>query len=208
MSVNKFKSTSVYGAFSNKDRLDQSGNLIESCLATFEGPIAYTDMSGGTITGSSLNIAVMNCSDSMTVNVLDAKTEINSDVINANGTITGYVLSSSTSINGNTLNVTDVNTDNVNNVNIINMTTEQFLRGGTTGDLICSQPFQGTSYKKVVICLDSFDGTNSFTYLTAFSKVPVITTNSSTSYVTSLSTTSVTVTTASSTSTFIILEGF
>lgn len=208
MSVNKFKSTSVYGAFANKNRLDVSGNLVESCSATFEGQILYDDMSGNTINTDTLNVDTINCSDLISVYRLDATLEINSDVINANGTITGNVLSSSTSINGGTLNVTDVNTDNVNNVNIINMTTEQFIRTGTTGNLICSQPFQGTSYKKVVIFLDSFNGTNSFTYLTAFSKVPFITSSSSASYVTSLSTTSVTVTTASSTSTFIILEGF
>lgn len=97
----------------------------------------------------------------------------------------------------------------------INLTTAQnTVSGSVGGTMVSTQPFQGASYKKVMLYCNALSGTASYTFSTAFTNVPVQITSSgntpSTVTISSISTSSVTLTgTGSSTSTgWIILEGF
>jgi len=79
--------------------------------------------------------------------------------------------------------------------------------GSSSGSIVCSQPFNGSTYKKVLIRVVNLIGSATFTYPTTFSGVPIVTAVSagislSTSYL------YVTVTTSSSVNGWVVLEGY
>lgn len=87
--------------------------------------------------------------------------------------------------------------------------TQTVIAGSSTGSATFSQPFKGSSYKKVVIWCNALVGTATYTFQTSFVNTPVVmsTTGPATSVVTSLSTTSVTIT-GVTTNGFIFIEGY
>jgi hypothetical protein len=92
----------------------------------------------------------------------------------------------------------------------INITAvETDITGSTSGHAYFSQPFQGATYKKVVIRCAALLGTASYTYPVAFSYTPVVmmTSGLATTKVTSLSTTACTVTGVTDTG-YITIEGY
>jgi hypothetical protein len=83
------------------------------------------------------------------------------------------------------------------------------VAGSTSGSAVFSQPFQGAYYKKIIVLLQSLDGTASYTFPNSFAQMPdyFIGASAIGATLTALSTTAVTVSGLPS-SGVIVLEGF
>jgi hypothetical protein len=89
-------------------------------------------------------------------------------------------------------------------------TNQSTLNGATSGNATFSMPFQTNTYKKVLVYCNALLGaTSSYTFPTAFSHIPtIVTTNGlSSNLVTTLTLNNIVVTGSSSTG-FLILEGY
>ena len=199
---------------------DINGVTLNVTNGNFTGDITCSDVITGnsinsttTINGATLNATNGNfsgdvtCSDTITGNIITSTNDINAvtlncDVINCSDLID--VLR----IDTNELNSNGFSCNGIIGCQYLNLYSSQTtVTSSFSGSIVCSQPFKGPAYKKVIIYCDAIIGSASYTYPTVFVNSPVITSGNN-SLVSTLSATSVTVTTTTSTSTFIILEGF
>jgi major tropism determinant Mtd-like protein len=122
----------------------------------------------------------------------------------------GYIQFETASTTATTEAMRILNTGTVNfDFAIASNLAQTTVSGSTSGTTVFSQPFTGTAYKKVMMYLSSLVGTASYTFAVAFQHTPaILTTNGlASTIVTSLSASAVTVTGSTSTG-FLILEGY
>ena len=85
--------------------------------------------------------------------------------------------------------------------------TQTTLTGSTTGSAIFSQPFQQSTFKKVIIYCNDLSGFCTYTYPISFTYIPQILSQNYTSIVSNITTTSITLL-GTGNSGFITLEGY
>ena len=98
-----------------------------------------------------------------------------------------------------------VRTAAASNINL--STVQETVTGSTGGDMVCSMPFMGATYKKIVIYVNSLSGVGAYLYPMSFTYVPAM---SGTPEIVALATpgTDAVAVTAAGESGFLILEGF
>ena len=191
MSCNTIHSTTINGTTLNVTTLNTTD-------FNFTGAISSDDtITGNVVTSTTavncvtLNTDVINCSDLLDINRVDAL-ELNTDVLNVNETIGCDVFTCN-----------EINTNGYTYIDV----PQTLVSSSFSGQIVCSMPFRGATYKKVILWCDASIGNTTYTFPVAFTYLPKNITGNS-GQVTALSTTSVTVGTSVSTSVFIILEGF
>ena len=88
-------------------------------------------------------------------------------------------------------------------------TTQHTINGSSSGTVVWSMPFQGSSYKKGVVYFNAMnDAGTSITYPTAFTKTPFVYGASSCTAVATTNTTTLTISATSGVSGFLFIEGY
>ena len=191
MSSNTIHSTTIYGTTLNVTTLNTTDFNFTGAISsdvTITGNVVTSTTDVNCVT---LNTNVINCSDLLDINRVDAL-ELNTDVLNVNETI-GCDVFTSNEIHNNGYTYIEAPLT--------------VISSSFSGTIVASMPFRGQTYKKVIIWCNESIGSSTYTFPTAFYYLPKNITDNS-GQVTALSTTAVTITTNTSTSVFVILEGF
>ena len=122
-----------------------------------------------------------------------------------NETVIGY---NATGNGSNTVTIGNSSVTGVYTYGAVNTSAAQTtISCSTSGTAVFSEPFAGSSYKRVLIYLNACSGTASYTYPTAFTFTPQVLSQSLATTATTVTAASVTVTGAPSTG-FLSLEGY
>lgn len=169
--------TVIYNQSTGKIEINLSNANTWTAIQTFNNNISFG--------GANLNVIDLIPNDILQyngtdwVNVILATSGVTS-VSNSDETLTisptsGSVIAS--------LNLANANTwSGIQTLSTLNTNASQTtIAGLTAGSIIVSMPFQGDSYKKIVIYLDNYENDTTtlqaYTYPTAFVNTPVIATN-------------------------------
>lgn len=183
---------SLQGLIGNLNLISEDGSIAVS-IAAGGNSINLESVASGVVSLNSLHGSVVLTSTSGTVSINPSGENIDLEVSGgpflslAGGTLTGTLVVQSP---------------------IDPESTQTSVAGSSAGHAIFSQPFSGTSYKRVVIYLNGLTGTASYTFPTAFVFTPQIISTSLAADVITLSTSAVTVTGVSADAGFIELSGY
>lgn len=166
MSVNKFRDTTIYGNFKNKDLLTSASNttVVTPASAEFDGNVTVNGIfrTNGTdnIFDGPINCSTGHFTNDIFVDLRVDANEVNSNIgISCNGYITGNTLQSSTTITGGSLHILsdgafdgnltcDDVTSNSLHTNTITGTSAEFS-GNITADTIQSTMLEIISNGKI-----------------------------------------------------------
>jgi hypothetical protein len=147
---------------------------------------------------------------------------INGGTACSGGTVTGYAIRNRLDVsagfgwiweNNNEVFMAGIDSQNGNATfagYIASSAAKTVVAGSTSGSVTFTEPYQGSSHKKVMMYVNNVSGTASYTFPTAFTNTPaILTTNGlASSLVTSLTTTACTVTGTGFNIGWLFLEGF
>jgi hypothetical protein len=167
---------------------------------------------GPTLTSGNANILIGGSYNSG--NLVDVPTGNTSNFLNIGNTIYGTAINEATAgkIGINTTTPSqklEVNGNTAIDSALLLTTTQHTITGSTSGTVVWSMPFQGSSYKKVVVYFNAMnDAGTSITYPVAFVQTPYLNGVSSVIAVSSTSTTTLTIARTNGQTGFVFIEGW